>query len=166
MENLRSLQHNHWSRVHYAMPVKKILYDSMQYARQVTKAHNQEKGNKPSSGEFLSGFYKTDRLIPVVTLVIYLKFKTKISRRKREESKKIGNNIKTVPVETQKRLSGTVFLTVDCERGLCIRGRSGTDSKRIWNNNFQPLPGRSSTDKGRLCKAGSSADGTSGIKIY
>jgi hypothetical protein len=70
------------------MPVKKILYDSMQYARQVTKAHNQEKGNKPSSGEFLSGFYKTDRLIPVVTLVIYLKFKTKISRRKEEESKK------------------------------------------------------------------------------
>lgn len=62
------------SRVHYAMPVKNMLYDSMQYARQVTKAaksHRQEKEHKPTSDEFLSGFYKTDRLIPVVTLVIY-----------------------------------------------------------------------------------------------
>lgn len=61
-------------RVHYAMPVKNMLYDSMQYARQVTKAaksHRQEKEHKPSSGEFLGGFHKTDRLIPVVTLVIY-----------------------------------------------------------------------------------------------
>ncbi len=62
------------SSIHYAIPVKNMLYDSMQLAQQVTKAaksHNLEKGNKPSSGEFLSGFYKTDRLIPVVTLVIY-----------------------------------------------------------------------------------------------
>ena len=62
------------SRVHYAMPVKNMLYDSMQYARQVTKAaksHRKEKEHKPSSGEFLGGFHKTDRLIPVVTLVIY-----------------------------------------------------------------------------------------------
>lgn len=60
--------------IHYAMPVKNMLYDSMQLAQQVTKAaksHSQEKGNKPSSGEFLGGFHKTDRLIPVVTLVIY-----------------------------------------------------------------------------------------------
>ena len=62
------------SRVHYAMPVKNMLYDSMQFARQVTKAaksHRQEKEHKPSSVEFLGGFYKMDRLIPVVTLVIY-----------------------------------------------------------------------------------------------
>lgn len=60
--------------IHYAMPVKNMLYDSMQFARQVTKAaksHRQEKEHKPTSDEFLSGFYKTDRLIPVVTLVIY-----------------------------------------------------------------------------------------------
>lgn len=47
---------------------------AMQFARQVTKAersHSKEKGNKPSSGEFLGGFHKTDRLIPLVTLVIY-----------------------------------------------------------------------------------------------
>ena len=60
--------------IHYAMPVKNMLYDSMQFTRQVTKAaksHRQEKEHKPTSDEFLSGFYKTDRLIPVVTLVIY-----------------------------------------------------------------------------------------------
>lgn len=66
--------------IHYAMPVKNMLYDSMQLARQVTKAaksHRKKSGDtedtgyEPSSAEFLSGFYKTDRLIPVVTLVIY-----------------------------------------------------------------------------------------------
>lgn len=66
--------------IHYAMPVKNMLYDSMQYARQVTKAAKshrkksediEDTGYEPSSDEFLSGFYKTDRLIPVVTLVIY-----------------------------------------------------------------------------------------------
>ncbi len=62
------------SAIHYAMPVKNMLYDSMQLAQQVTKAaksHRQEREHKPSSGEFLGGFHKTDRLIPVVTLVIY-----------------------------------------------------------------------------------------------
>lgn len=66
--------------IHYAMPVKNMLYDAMQLARQVTKAaksHRKESGDtedtgyEPTSDEFLSGFYKTDRLIPVVTLVIY-----------------------------------------------------------------------------------------------
>lgn len=66
--------------IHYAMPVKNMLYDAMQLARQVTKAaksHRKKSGDtedtgyEPSSAEFLSGFYKTDRLIPVVTLVIY-----------------------------------------------------------------------------------------------
>lgn len=66
--------------IHYAMPVKNMLYDSMQLARQVTKAakshrkksvDTEDTGYEPSSAEFLSGFYKTDRLIPVVTLVIY-----------------------------------------------------------------------------------------------
>lgn len=60
--------------IHYAMPVKNMLYDSMQLSHQVTmaaKSHRQQKEHKPSSYEFLSGFHKTDRLVPVVTLVIY-----------------------------------------------------------------------------------------------
>ena len=60
--------------VNYAMPVKNLVYDAINYARQVQKAassHREAKDSKGhSKGEFLSGFYKEDRLIPVITLVI------------------------------------------------------------------------------------------------
>ncbi len=60
--------------VNYAMPVKNLVYDAINYARQVQKAassHREAKDSKGhSKGEFLSGFYKADRLIPVITLVI------------------------------------------------------------------------------------------------
>lgn len=60
--------------VNYAMPVKSLVYDAINYARQVQKAassHREAKDSKGhSKGEFLSGFYKEDRLIPVITLVI------------------------------------------------------------------------------------------------
>ena len=73
------------SHVHYAMPVKNMLYDAMEYANQVRKTSvryrkekstgntKSEKNNsgKTSSGEFLTGFSRSDELIPVVTLVIY-----------------------------------------------------------------------------------------------
>lgn len=62
------------AEVHYAMPVKNMLYDALQYASQVERAartHRKSKDAKgKSSGEFLSGFYKEDKLIPVITLVI------------------------------------------------------------------------------------------------
>ncbi len=66
------------SEIHYAMPVRNMVYDALQYSAQVAakaKAHRKEKtstdGQKISSGEYLSGFYRSDRLIPVITLVIY-----------------------------------------------------------------------------------------------
>ena len=65
------------SEIHYAIPVKCMVYDAFQYASQVektAKVHRKErrKAKKAiTSGEFLSGFYKEDRLIPVITLVIY-----------------------------------------------------------------------------------------------
>lgn len=70
------------SGIHYAMPVKNMGYDAMQLAYQVTKAaqsHKRKKkdkgkkddGYKPSPEEYLSGFYKTDKLLPVITLVIF-----------------------------------------------------------------------------------------------
>ena len=65
------------SELHYAMPVKNMVYDAMEYAAQVekiAKAHRMAKHRKIrdiTSGEFLTGFYKEDRLIPVITLVIY-----------------------------------------------------------------------------------------------
>ncbi len=92
------------SEVSYAMPVRDMLYDAMQYAQQVEKAarsHREEarkqqekeqqgmeyrengqqnlsgghvrhsgKRERISSGEFLGGFYKGDRLLPVITLVL------------------------------------------------------------------------------------------------
>ena len=62
------------SDIHYAMPVKDMVYDSLHYASQVEEAarsHRREVGKKVSSGEYLTGFYKEDRLIPVITLVVY-----------------------------------------------------------------------------------------------
>ena len=62
------------SKIRYAEPVKSGLYDFLRYAaqvRQTEKRHRNEKGWKGhNSGEFLSGFYKEDKLIPVITLVI------------------------------------------------------------------------------------------------
>ena len=68
------------AEVHYAMPVRNMLYDAMQYNQQVADIaamHKKEKGHKDnrkrkiSNGEFLSGFYKDDKLIPVITLVLF-----------------------------------------------------------------------------------------------
>ena len=59
--------------VHYAMPVRNMLYDSMQYSNQVEaarKSHKQAK-NYGTHEEFLSGFHKDEYLLPVITLVIY-----------------------------------------------------------------------------------------------
>lgn len=63
------------TKIHYAMPVKNMVYDALQYAGQVRKASSSHREAKDSSGhssdEYLSGFYKDDRLIPVITLVIF-----------------------------------------------------------------------------------------------
>ena len=65
------------SEIQYAMPVKNMVYDALEYASQVertTKIHRSMKNKDKehlTAGEYLSGFYKEDRLIPVITLVIY-----------------------------------------------------------------------------------------------
>ncbi len=78
-------------RVHYAMPVKNGLYDWIGYSNQVEetrKSFKKKKGLhkndselyaedgvlkiKLTSDEFLSGFRKIDRLIPIITAVIYV----------------------------------------------------------------------------------------------
>lgn len=69
------------SDIHYAISVKNGLYDFMQLARQVSetaKSHKRREkesicaeGYRPSQGEYLGGFYKTDRLIPVLTLTVF-----------------------------------------------------------------------------------------------
>ena len=61
--------------VHYAMPVRNIIYDALQYGKQVSEVarrhKNQGDGKGHNRGEYLSGFYKEDRIRPVVTLVVH-----------------------------------------------------------------------------------------------
>lgn len=77
------------SEVHYAMAVKNMVYDALQYAAQVEKAAKshrdaakknrsdkaeetgaEKRGIRLEAGEYLSGFHKGDRLLPVITLVL------------------------------------------------------------------------------------------------
>ncbi len=80
------------------MPVRNCIYDALRYGKQITdisakhKRKRKQKKNsgdtynctgsyeriqdenlekRPSDAEFLSGFYKEDKLIPVITVVIY-----------------------------------------------------------------------------------------------
>lgn len=58
--------------IHYALPVKNMIYDALNYGKQVTERAKEHKKKKDLYGdEFLSGFLKTDKLKPVITLVIY-----------------------------------------------------------------------------------------------
>ncbi|MBQ7266014.1 MAG: transposase [Firmicutes bacterium] len=74
-------------KIHYAMPIKNGLYDMLGYASQVNESRKSYKKKlditdlsiddgtvriKLTSAEFLSGFRKEDRLIPIITLTIYL----------------------------------------------------------------------------------------------
>ncbi len=76
------------AEIHYAMPVKNNLYDALEYAGQVeeaAKSHRKEMkrkreqgetsaeegGKTPGAGEFLSGFWMEDRLIPSITVTIF-----------------------------------------------------------------------------------------------
>ena len=62
------------SQIHYAMPVRNMLYDAIQYVAQVedtAKSHRGGDIKAETDAEFLSGFYRTDRLLPVITLTLY-----------------------------------------------------------------------------------------------
>ncbi len=65
------------SEVHYAMPVRNLMYDLMQYESQIREIENKhreklakDKRYKLTSSEYLSGFTKDDKLKPVITLVM------------------------------------------------------------------------------------------------
>lgn len=60
------------SSIHYALPVKNLLYDALNYERQWSEtAKKHRKNHDLSDDEFVSGFARTDRLKPVITLTIY-----------------------------------------------------------------------------------------------
>lgn len=59
--------------IHYAMPVRNMLYDALSYVEQIRdiKKVHRENNELKSSAEFLSGLKKSDLLYPVITLVFY-----------------------------------------------------------------------------------------------
>jgi len=60
------------SEVHYAMPVRNLLYDALNYGQQVSEIAAEHKKEKDlRDAEFLSGFSKEDKIIPVITLTVY-----------------------------------------------------------------------------------------------
>ncbi len=60
------------SQINYAMPVRNNLYDALNYWSQVSDERKRfkESGAKLSPEEYVSGFSKDSKLIPVITLVI------------------------------------------------------------------------------------------------
>ena len=60
------------SDIHYALPVKNGLYDFMDYATQVENISKEHRRKGDLQGaQFLSGFSKSDKIKPVVTLTVY-----------------------------------------------------------------------------------------------
>ena len=60
------------SEVSYVMVVRNMLYDAIGYDEQIRNARKSYKKKKGlTNAERLSGFKKTDKLIPVITIVIY-----------------------------------------------------------------------------------------------
>ena len=61
------------TEVHYAMPVRNMIYDALQYGNQVSviAAQHAKEKNAATPAEFISGFHKTDKLRPVITLVVH-----------------------------------------------------------------------------------------------
>lgn len=70
----------HQSEIHYAMPLRMLVYDALDYQEQFdtirrkneSKESSPEKQTNRSKAEWLGRFDKKDRIIPVVTLTLYL----------------------------------------------------------------------------------------------
>lgn len=60
------------ANIHYAMAIRSMLYDAISYTNQISEISKIHRINKDLSGdEYLSKFSKSDKLIPVITLVVY-----------------------------------------------------------------------------------------------
>ena len=60
------------SDVHYAMVIRNMVQDALNYAAQVEKLAKEHKMRKDLTGdEFLSGISKEDKLAPVITITVY-----------------------------------------------------------------------------------------------
>mgnify|MGYP000755970721 FL=1 len=61
------------AKIHYAMPLRHMVGDAFSYMKEYDEiaAVNKKNGDFHSADEFLSGFKKTDRLHPVISLCVY-----------------------------------------------------------------------------------------------
>ena len=60
------------TKIHYATPPKNMLYDAIDYVDQINAIAREHRKNRDLRGDaFLSGFEKTDKIVPVITLVVY-----------------------------------------------------------------------------------------------
>ncbi len=59
--------------VDYAMSVRILIYDAMRYYKQLQEISAEHKTvkDRATKEEFISGFFKTDHLKPVITVVVY-----------------------------------------------------------------------------------------------
>lgn len=60
-------------KIHYAMPVRNMVYDGLAYTEQIEQLWKQHVDNddEVTDAEYLSKFKKEDKLNPVITLVFY-----------------------------------------------------------------------------------------------
>lgn len=60
------------SGIHYAMPLRQMLYDVLKYESQRAALEREHRLRKDlKDAEYLSGMAKTDRLVPVISIVVY-----------------------------------------------------------------------------------------------
>lgn len=57
--------------LHYALAVRNMLDDALNYASQVKTIGKANQDHLIRKGEFTSGFRKDDRILPVITIVVY-----------------------------------------------------------------------------------------------
>ncbi len=62
----------HQSNIDYSMPLRLLVYDTLEYLKQAKQIEQEHKRKKDVSGnEFLSMFTKEDCLIPTITIIFY-----------------------------------------------------------------------------------------------
>ena len=59
--------------VHYGMPVRNMMYDALDYTERIDRLRDihKKQGDILNGGGFLSGITREDRLVPVVSLILY-----------------------------------------------------------------------------------------------
>ena len=59
--------------VHYAMPVRNMLYDALNYGKQINEAkrRHEDRKDRLTSSEFLSGMTEADKLTPIIPITVY-----------------------------------------------------------------------------------------------